>query len=60
MVKLTINNEEEAPTPEIAKKLVQLVCITNDLEKLNETEPLPPEFDEILARRVNFTRELDL
>jgi hypothetical protein len=36
------------------------VYITNDLEKLNETEPLPLEFDEILARRVNFTRELDL
>jgi hypothetical protein len=23
-------------------------------------EPLPPEFDEILSKRVNFTRELDL
>jgi hypothetical protein len=24
------------------------------------TEPLPPEFDEILSKRVNITRELDL
>jgi hypothetical protein len=52
--------DEETPSPEIAKKLAQLECIENDLERLNETEPLPPEFDEILARRVNFARKLDL
>jgi len=56
---LTIN-EEKTPTPEIAQKLAQLAYINSSLEKLNETEPLPPEFDEIMAQRVNFTRVLDL
>jgi hypothetical protein len=46
--------------PEIAKKLARLASINNNFEKLNETEPLPPEFDEILAQRVNFSRKLDL
>jgi hypothetical protein len=59
VVNLTITSEK-TPSPEIAKKLAQLECIEKDLERLNETEPLPPEFDEIMARRVNFTRELDL
>jgi hypothetical protein len=52
--------DEETPNPEIAKKLAQLECINRELEKLNETEPLPPEFDEILAQRVNFARKLAL
>jgi|GEM_PF-1325255 len=59
VVNLTID-EEETPSPEIAKKLAQLTYINSNLEKLNETEPLPPEFDEILAQRVNFSRVLDL
>jgi len=33
--------------PEIARKLAQIAYINGNLEKLNETEPLPPEFDEI-------------
>ena len=59
VVNLTIN-EEKTPTPEIAQKLAQLAYINSSLEKLNETEPLPPEFDEIMAQRVNSTRVLDL
>ena len=59
VVSLTIN-EEESPSPEIARKLAQLAYINSNLEELNETEPLPPEFDEILAHRVNFDRVLDL
>ena len=59
VVNLTIA-EEETTTPEIARKLAQLAYINSNLEKLNEIEPLPPEFDEILAQRVNFTRALDL
>ena len=59
VVNLTIA-EEETPSPEIARKLAQLAYVNSNLEKLNETEPLPPEFDEILAQRVNFTRVLDL
>jgi hypothetical protein len=59
VVNLTIE-EEDTPSPEIAKKLAQLAVINNNLEKLNETEPLPPEFDEILSQRVNFARVLNL
>ena len=59
VVNLTID-EEETPSPEIARKLAQLAYINGNLEALNETEPLPPEFDAILTQRVNFTRILDL
>ena len=59
VVSLTIE-EEDTPSPEIARKLAQLAYINSNLEKLNEIEPLPPEFDEILAQRVNFKRVLDL
>jgi hypothetical protein len=59
VVNLTIN-EEDTPAPEIAQKLAQLARINNNFEKLNESEPLPPEFDEILAQRVNFARALEL
>jgi hypothetical protein len=50
---------EEVPSPEIARKLAQLAYINGNLEKLNKTEPLPPEFDDILAQRVNFTSPLE-
>jgi hypothetical protein len=59
VVNLTIN-EEKTLNPEIAQKLARLASINSNLEKINETEPLPPEFDEILAQRVNFSRVLDL
>ena len=59
VVSLTIDKEETL-NPEIAKKLAQLAFINNNLERLNQTDPLPPEFDEILAQRVNFTRLVDL
>ena len=55
-----IIDEEKTPDSEIAQKLAQLAYINNNLKDLNETEPLPPEFDEILTQRVNFTRVLDL
>ena len=60
VVSLTIDDEKETLAPEIAQKLAQLTYINRNLEKLNEVEPLPPEFDEILAQRVNFGRVLDL
>jgi len=59
VVNLTID-EDNTPSPEIAQKLARLACINGNLEKLNEIEPLPPEFDEILAQRVNFSRVLDI
>jgi hypothetical protein len=55
-----IINEEAVLDLEIAKKLSRLAAINSELEGLNETEPLPPEFDEILAQRVNFSRDLYL
>ncbi|GHU86132.1 hypothetical protein FACS189473_5410 [Spirochaetia bacterium] len=58
VVNLTIADEGKAG-PEIAQKLAQLECIENNLERLNKTEPIPPEFDEILAHRMNFARGLD-
>jgi predicted DNA-binding antitoxin AbrB/MazE fold protein len=39
------------------KKLAALKQLSQELIELNETDPLPPEFDEILSQRVNF-REL--
>jgi len=50
VVSLTIE-EEDTPSPEIARKLAQLAYINSNLEKLNEIEPLPPEFDEVLVQR---------
>jgi hypothetical protein len=59
VINLTINGEETL-NPKIAQKLAKLAVINGNLERLNETDPLPPEFDEILAQRVNFSRTLDL
>jgi hypothetical protein len=58
VVNLTIG-EDDSLSPARAKKLAQLAAINRNFERLNETEPLPPEFDEILARRVNFSRNID-
>jgi hypothetical protein len=58
MVKLTIG-EDDTVSPGMAKKLAQLAAINGNLARLNETEPLSPEFDEILAQRVNFSRNSD-
>jgi predicted DNA-binding antitoxin AbrB/MazE fold protein len=40
------------------KKLAALRQLTKELNVLNETDPLPPEFDEILSQRVQL-RELN-
>ena len=58
-VKLTIV-QDSPKKAEIAKKLEAFRRLTDEIHELNETEPLPPEYDEIMSRRVNFTRELDL
>jgi hypothetical protein len=55
---LTIG-EDDTVSPDIAKKLAQLAAINGNFTRLNETEPLPPGFDEILAQRVNFSRDID-
>jgi hypothetical protein len=59
VVNLTINGEETL-NPKIAEKLAQLAAINSNFEQLNTTEPLPPEFDELLAQRVNFSGDLNL
>ena len=59
VVNITINQEENISS-EIAQKLARLAYINNNLEKLNETEPLPPEFDEIMSQRIKFTKALGL
>jgi predicted DNA-binding antitoxin AbrB/MazE fold protein len=41
------------------KKLAALRQLNRELIDLNKTDPLPPEFDEILSQRVQF-RELSI
>ena len=42
------------------KRLAAFRQLTQEVNELARTDPLPPEFDEILAQRVNFGRALDL
>jgi hypothetical protein len=59
VVNLTVTGEDTL-SPQIARKLARLTAINDNLERLNATEPLPAEFDEILAQRVNFSGEFNL
>ena len=34
--------------------------LTEEIIELNQTDPLPPEFDEILSKRLNFKELVDL
>ena len=36
------------------KKLAAFRKLTQEIKELNKTDPLPPEFDEILSQRVRF------
>ena len=45
------------PFSEKQKKLAAFRQLTQEVNELVKTDPLPPEFDEILAQRVSF-REL--
>jgi len=36
------------------KKLAAFRKLTQEIKELNKTDPLPPEFDEILSQRVKF------
>ena len=33
--------------------------LTDEIREILKSDPLPPEFDEILNNRVNFTRKID-
>jgi predicted DNA-binding antitoxin AbrB/MazE fold protein len=59
IVEITVFREEDADS-EIAKRLSAFERITNNIREINGTDPLPHEFDAILATRVNFTGGLDL
>ena len=59
VVRLSILLEEPA-NKRIAEKLAAFRKLTGEIRTLNQAEPLPPEYDEILQTRVNFARELDL
>jgi hypothetical protein len=50
VVNLTID-EEDTPSSEIAWKLARLECINSNLEKLDDIEPLSPEFDDYRQQR---------
>jgi hypothetical protein len=59
VVKLLIDPETSLD-PIVAARLADFERITNNIREINEIEPLPPEFDEILSHRVNFTRDIPL
>ena len=52
--------QEDTTTNEASEKLEVFRRLTNEIHALNKTEPLTPEFDEVMSRRVNFTRGLDI
>jgi hypothetical protein len=56
---LSVLQEDEIST-DTAKKVLAFRHITNNLRKIDNTEPLSPEFDEILSHRVHFNTEINL
>ena len=51
---------DETSNHRTAELLSAFRKLTSEIRELNQTEPLPPEYDEILNTRVTFARELDL
>ena len=45
---------------EIAHKLAIFERITENLRELDDIDPLPLDFDEIMSKRVNFSRDINL
>jgi predicted DNA-binding antitoxin AbrB/MazE fold protein len=52
-VTLTINTVINSIS-EKNKKLAAFRELTNEVNELNKTDPLPPEFDEIVSQRLQF------
>ena len=46
---------ENAPTSHAVNQIKEFKQITNNLKKINNIEPLPAEFDEILLERIHLT-----
>jgi len=51
---------DESANKKTAELLAAFRKLTSEVRELDQTEPLPPEYDEILQTRVNFARELNL
>ena len=47
-------------TTEKHKKLTAFKQLTNEINDLNKTDPLPPEFDLILSQRLRFRESSNL
>ena len=58
-VTLTIVTTINEPS-EQQKKLAAFRQLTDEIKELNRTDPLPPEFDAILSKRVQFRELTDL
>jgi hypothetical protein len=57
----TLSILQDSGTAEnIEKKIMLFEHITNNLRKLNNTEPLSPEFDAILSQRIHLKEEIGL
>lgn len=46
--------QEETPAPNAVKQITAFKHISDNLRKINNTEPFPAEFDEILSQRIHF------
>ena len=57
-VVLTFEEEDDLST-EITRKLTDFRQLTEEVKESNKTDPLPPEFDEILSQRMQF-REINV
>jgi predicted DNA-binding antitoxin AbrB/MazE fold protein len=51
---------EAVSEEETTHKLAVFECITENLRELDDIEPLPMDFDEIMSKRVNFSRDIGL
>jgi predicted DNA-binding antitoxin AbrB/MazE fold protein len=53
--KVTLNIETVINSvSEKNKKLAAFIKLTNEINELNKTDPLPPEFNEIMSQRLHF------
>jgi hypothetical protein len=57
-VDITVLDEEPISEEKLIERRLKLI---DDIYKtVEELEPLPPEFDEIINKRINISRDIDL